>query len=67
MAMLNDIFHERAEHLFAFNFNEVDRALSAGVLSEVPEAEYGARMDPIPAIDRHEFATHSLYPDAVTT
>lgn len=63
--MVNHVFHQKGEHLFAWDFNAMELALRKAGFTKVIRQEYGKCVDPKLAIDQPNHAPYSLYVDAV--
>ena len=65
MHIINHVFHQDGEHLFAYDFETLEFALRRAGFSTVVEQTYGQSVDPELALDRQAHAGYSLYVDAV--
>lgn len=64
MHVINHIFHQSGEHLFAYDFETMAFALKRAGFREVSRQCYGDSLDPELARDREVHARYSLYVDA---
>jgi predicted SAM-dependent methyltransferase len=65
MHVINHIFHQGGEHLFAYDFETLKWALQKGGFQTVLKQKFGVSSDPELAIDRENHRPYSLYVDAV--
>jgi predicted SAM-dependent methyltransferase len=65
MLVLNHIFHQQGEHLFAYDFETLAALLEAAGFKEVQKAAFRQSPDPELAIDQANHEPYSLYVEAV--
>jgi predicted SAM-dependent methyltransferase len=65
MHIVNHIFHQGGEHLFAYDLETLDWALRRAGFSSVEKMSYRVSRDPLLAIDQENHAPYSLYVEAV--
>jgi len=65
MHIVNHLFHQSGEHLFAYDFETMEWALRSAGFSTVEKMSYKISQDPLLAIDQENHAPHSLYVEAV--
>jgi predicted SAM-dependent methyltransferase len=65
MHVINHIFHQGGEHLFAYDFETLRWALHQAGFATVLRQSFGQSIDPELAIDREIHRPYSLYVDAV--
>jgi len=65
MHVINHIFHQGGEHLFAYDFETLAWALRCAGFSEVVQMSFRNSRDPELAIDQENHAPYSLYVEAV--
>jgi predicted SAM-dependent methyltransferase len=63
--VINHIFHQSGEHLFAYDFETLKWALQQAGFLTVLRQSFGTSVDPELAIDRKVHRPYSLYVDAV--
>lgn len=64
MHMINHIFHQGGEHLFAYDFETLAWALKRAGFADVEKKSYRQSSDPQLAIDQASHAPYSLYVEA---
>lgn len=67
MHVVNHVFHQGGEHLFAYDFEALALALRRAGFGIVEEMSYGRSRDEKLAIDQANHAPYSLYVEAVKT
>ena len=65
MHVINHVFHQGGEHLFAYDFETLAWALQQAGFSTVNQMSYRTSRDPKLAIDQDNHAPYSLYVEAV--
>lgn len=65
MHVINHIFHQDGEHLFAYDFETLDFALKRAGFATVVRQAFRVSRDPALAIDRENHRPYSLYVEAV--
>jgi predicted SAM-dependent methyltransferase len=65
MHIVNHIFHQDGEHLFAYDFETMEWALRKAGFSIVEQMSYKTSRDPMLGIDQKNHAPYSLYIEAV--
>jgi predicted SAM-dependent methyltransferase len=65
MHIINHIFHQSGEHLFAYDFETLAWALRRAGFSKVEQQSYKTSRDPLLAIDQENHAPYSLYVEAI--
>jgi len=65
MHVINHVFHQGGEHLFAYDFETLAWALRQAGFSTVEQMSYRTSRDPTLAIDQANHAPYSLYVEAV--
>lgn len=65
MHVINHIFHQSGEHLFAYDFETLDWALRQAGFSIVKQMSFRRSHDPQLAIDQENHAPYSLYVEAI--
>jgi len=65
MHVINHIFHQSGEHLFAYDFETLSWALHRAGFPEVEQASFRKSRDPELAIDQENHAPYSLYVEAM--
>ena len=65
MHVINHIFHQGGEHLFAYDFETLKWALNRAGFPTVLRQSFGTSIDSELAIDRENHRPYSLYVDAV--
>jgi predicted SAM-dependent methyltransferase len=65
MHIVNHIFHQGGEHLFAYDFETIEWALRKAGFSVIKEMSYKTSCDSLLAIDQENHAPYSLYVEAV--
>jgi predicted SAM-dependent methyltransferase len=65
MHVLNHIFHQMGEHLFAYDFATLALALDRAGFRNVSKSAYRQSADPELAIDQPNHAPYSLYVEAI--
>lgn len=65
MHVVNHIFHQSGEHLFAYDFETLAWALRQAGFNRIEQKAYQQSGDPQLAIDQPNHAAHSLYVEAV--
>jgi predicted SAM-dependent methyltransferase len=65
MHIINHVFHQGGEHLFAYDFETMEWALRRAGFSTVEQMSYNTSRDPQLAIDQENHAAYSLYIEAV--
>jgi predicted SAM-dependent methyltransferase len=65
MHVINHVFHQGGEHLFAYDFETLAWALQQAGFSTVDQMSYKTSRDPKLAIDQDNHAPYSLYVEAV--
>jgi predicted SAM-dependent methyltransferase len=64
MRIVNHVFHQGGQHLFAYDFETLDWALRKAGFSEVEQFSHKCSQDPKLAIDQASHALDSLYVEA---
>lgn len=67
MHVLNHIFHQGGEHLFAYDFETLSLALRNAGFETIEQMSFRHSRDPSLAIDQENHALYSLYVDAMKT
>lgn len=62
--MINHIFHQSGEHLFAYDFETLSWALRHAGFREIVKQSFRQSCDPELAIDQENHAPYSLYVEA---
>jgi predicted SAM-dependent methyltransferase len=65
MHVINHIFHQSGEHLFAYDFETLAWALRRAGFSTIKQMSYGISQDTELAIDQANHAPYSLYVEAI--
>jgi predicted SAM-dependent methyltransferase len=65
MHVVNHVFHQGGEHLFAYDYETLSWALGRAGFSTVEQTRYQVSRDPQLAIDQANHAPYSLYVEAV--
>ena len=65
MHIVNHMFRQDGEHLFAYDFETMEWALRQAGFSKVEQVSYKSSRDPLLAIDQDNHARYSLYVEAV--
>jgi predicted SAM-dependent methyltransferase len=65
MHIINHIFHQGGEHLFAYDFETLSWALHRAGFSQVEQMSFRKSRDPELAIDQENHAPYSLYVEAM--
>lgn len=65
MHVINHVFHQGGEHLFAYDFETLSWALGRAGFATVEQTRYQVSRDPLLAIDQANHAPYSLYVEAV--
>jgi predicted SAM-dependent methyltransferase len=65
MHVLNHIFHQSGEHMFAYDFSTLAMTLRKAGFKRVEKAAYRTSADPELAIDQENHAPYSLYVEAI--
>ncbi len=65
MHVINHIFHQSGEHLFAYDFETLKWALQQAGFSTVEQTSFRVSRDPELVIDQENHAPYSLYVEAV--
>lgn len=64
MSMVNHVFHQGGEHLFAYDFETLEYLLKETGFINIKQVSYQEGADPKLCIDREEHAKYSLYVEA---
>lgn len=64
MSMVNHVFHQGGEHLFAYDFETLEYLLKEAGFIDIQQVSYREGADPKLCIDREEHAKYSLYVEA---
>src|SRR5262249_55616330 len=65
MQVINHVFHQGGEHLFAYDFETLAWALRCAGFTTIEQMSYRRSRDPQLAIDQTNHAPYSLYVEAV--
>jgi predicted SAM-dependent methyltransferase len=65
MHVINHVFHQGGEHLFAYDFETLSWALGRAGFTTIAQTRYQVSRDPQLAIDQANHAPYSLYVEAI--